>query len=201
MSVDPEIENYLAETAEIATLLDRGQIARVLQILRDLKEGDGRLFCLGVGGSAANASHAVCDFRKLAGIEAYTPSDNAAELTARTNDDGWGSTYAEWLAGSRLRPSDVVMVLSVGGGSIDPVISVNIVRALDYAKGVGARIIGIVGRREGHAAAVADACIVVPTVNPARITPHAEVFQIVMLHLLVMHSGLRQAMPKWEGAM
>ena len=163
-----------------------------------LRDRGGRLFVLGVGGSAANASHAVNDFRKLAGIEAYTPVDNVSELTARTNDEGWDTVFATWLEGSRLRRDDLILVLSVGGGSAERHISANIVKALVYAKGVGAQILGVVGRDGGFTATVADECIIVPTVNLDRVTPHTEAFQAVIWHLLVSHPMVKTADTKWE---
>jgi D-sedoheptulose 7-phosphate isomerase len=158
----------------------------------------GRLFILGVGGSAANASHAVNDFRKLAGMESYAPTDNVSELTARTNDDGWPSVFAEWLKGSRLNEKDAVLVLSVGGGSVEKNVSPNLVSALQLARGRGSAILGIVGRDGGYTAQVADVAIVIPTVNPANITPHTEAFQTVVWHLWISHPTLKVAETKWE---
>jgi D-sedoheptulose 7-phosphate isomerase len=189
---------YLAEAARILAELDAAAIEGVAERLARLRERGGRLFCLGVGGSAANASHAVNDFRKLAGIEAYTPTDNVAELTARVNDDGWESAFAEWLRGSRLCARDMVLVLSVGGGDLERGISANLVRALEHARGVGATIAGIVGRDGGFTARVADACILIPTVNPQAVTPHTEAFQAVICHLLVSHPALKLSEGKWE---
>ena len=163
-----------------------------------LRDRGGRLFVLGVGGSAANASHAVNDFRKLAGIEAYTPVDNVSELTARTNDEGWDTVFAAWLERSRLRRDDMILVLSVGGGSAEHNISPNIVKALVYAKEVGAQILGIVGRDGGFTATVADECVIVPTVNPDSVTPHTEAFQSVIWHLLVSHPMVKAFDAKWE---
>jgi len=163
-----------------------------------VRERGGRLFILGVGGSAANASHAVNDFRKIAGIEAYAPTDNVAELTARTNDEGWASVFAEWLRGSRLQARDCLFILSVGGGNLEKNVSPNLVAALQLAKEVGARVIGIVGKDGGHTAKVADACVIVPTVNPGSITPHSEAFQAVVWHLFVSHPSLKAAQTKWE---
>src|SRR5438132_3228894 len=163
-----------------------------------LRARHGRLFFLGVGGSAGNASHAVNDFRKIAGIEAYTPTDNVSELTARVNDDGWASVFARWLEVSRLGSRDMVFVLSVGGGDLERNVSPNLVRALEYAKKVGAKVCGIVGRTGGYTAQVADACVIVPTVNPQTVTPHAEAFQAVVWHLLVSHPALRTGAMKWE---
>jgi D-sedoheptulose 7-phosphate isomerase len=167
-------------------------------LLAELRARQGRLFLLGVGGSAANCSHAVNDFRKIAGIEAYTPVDNVSELTARTNDEGWETVFANWLKGSRLAARDMICVFSVGGGSLQPSISPNLVRALQLAREVGATIIGIVGRDGGYTAQVADACVIVPTVNAATVTPHAEAFQSVVWHLLVSHPALKAAETKWE---
>jgi D-sedoheptulose 7-phosphate isomerase len=192
------VEGHLRETAEVVSKLDVGQVEALVRQLADLKSRGGRLFLLGVGGSAGNCSHAVNDFRKLAGIESYAPTDNVSELTARTNDEGWETVFAAWLAGSRLRKEDAVFVLSVGGGSLEKNISPNLVRALEYAKRVGARVLGIVGRDGGYTARVADACVIIPTVNPESITPHTEAFQAVVWHLLVSHPDLKEAPTKWE---
>jgi D-sedoheptulose 7-phosphate isomerase len=170
----------------------------VAQALAGVRQRGGRLFFVGVGGSAANCSHAVNDFRKLAGFEAYTPADNVSELTARTNDEGWETVFVSWLRGSRLQPGDGVFVFSVGGGSLEKQISPNIVRALDYARETGATIVGVVGRDGGYTAQVADACVMVPTVNPDTVTPHVEAFQAVVWHLLVTHPLLKTAPGKWE---
>jgi D-sedoheptulose 7-phosphate isomerase len=167
-------------------------------LLAEVRASGGRLFILGVGGSAANASHAVNDFRKIAGLEAYAPTDNASELTARTNDDGWATVFEAWLRGSRLRADDAVLVFSVGGGNLERNVSPNLVFALHYTKSVGARILGIVGRDGGYTAQVADVCVIIPTVNPMHITPHAEAFQAVVWHLLVSHPDLKHAETKWE---
>jgi len=189
---------HLDETARIAAILDAGVLDRMAERLAALRARGGRLFILGVGGSAANASHAACDFRKLAGIEAYAPTDNVAELTARTNDEGWDTVFRAWLAGSRLRRDDVVFVLSVGGGSAEKNISRNLVAAVTYAKEIGAPVLGVVGRDGGFTATVADECLVIPTVNPDRVTPHTEAFQAVAWHLLVSHPLLQIGAPKWE---
>jgi D-sedoheptulose 7-phosphate isomerase len=167
-------------------------------LLAEVRESGGRLFILGVGGSAANASHAVNDFRKIVGLEAYAPTDNVSELTARTNDEGWATVFEAWLRGSRLRAADAVLVFSVGGGNLEKNVSPNLVAALGYAKSVGARILGIVGRDGGFTAQVADVCIIIPTVNPTHTTPHSEAFQAVVWHLLVSHPDLKQAETKWE---
>jgi D-sedoheptulose 7-phosphate isomerase len=192
------IRQYLAEAARIAEQLDCEAIERVAALLAATRARGGRLFILGVGGSAANASHAVNDFRKIAGIEAYAPTDNVSELTARTNDEGWASVFEAWLRTSRLRPEDAVLVFSVGGGSQEHNVSPNLVAALKYARSAGAAVAGIVGRDGGYTARVADACVIVPVVNPAHTTPHTEAFQAVIWHLLVSHPLLKQAETKWE---
>jgi D-sedoheptulose 7-phosphate isomerase len=189
---------HLEEVRQIVGLLDQSAIERMAALLADLRRGGGRLFLLGVGGSAANCSHAVNDFRKITGIEAYAPTDNVSELTARTNDDGWASVFVNWLRVSRLKAGDMVFVLSVGGGNLAKQVSPNLVSALEYAKQVGARIIGIVGRDGGFTATVADACVIIPTVNPETVTPHAEAFQAVVWHLLVSHPSLKAYETKWE---
>jgi D-sedoheptulose 7-phosphate isomerase len=191
-------QRHLDETARIIDALDTGAIERMAEMLAALRERGGRLFFLGVGGSAANCSHAVNDFRKIAGIEAYTPVDNVSELTARTNDEGWESVFVEWLKGSRLRKDDMLFVLSVGGGNLEKNVSPNLVKALQYAKQVGASIIGVVGRDGGYTGRVADACVIVPTVNPDNVTPHSEAFQPVVWHLLVSHPAVKVAQTKWE---
>ena len=189
---------HLDEAAEILARLDASSIERMAEVLATTRDRGGRLFFLGVGGSAGNCSHAVNDFRKLAGFEAYAPTDNVSELTARTNDEGWETTFEAWLKGSRLRKDDAVCILSVGGGSLEKNISANLVRALQHAHQVGAAIVGIVGRDGGYTAQVADACVIVPTVNPETVTPHAEAFQAVVWHLLVSHPRLKAASTKWE---
>jgi D-sedoheptulose 7-phosphate isomerase len=189
---------HLNEAAQIISKLDGATIERVAELLAATRDRGGRLFFLGVGGSAGNCSHAVNDFRKLAGFEAYAPTDNVSELTARTNDEGWDTIFAAWLKGSRLRPEDAVMVFSVGGGSLEKSISPNLVKAVRYAKDVGATVVGIVGRDGGYTATVADACVIVPTVNPNTVTPHTEAFQAVVWHLLVSHPLLKTSDTKWE---
>ncbi|MDQ3071091.1 MAG: SIS domain-containing protein [Acidobacteriota bacterium] len=189
---------HLDDAARIIAALDCDAIERMAARLRDVRDRGGRLFFLGVGGSAGNASHAVNDFRKLAGFEAYAPTDNVSELTARANDEGWETIFAAWLRGSRLRPEDGVVVFSVGGGSLDRNVSPNLVRALEYAREVGATITGIVGRDGGFTAKVADACVIVPTANADTITPHSEAFQAVVWHLLVSHPLLKLNATKWE---
>jgi len=190
--------HYLNETARIAAALDAETIEHLARTLAAIRARSGRLFILGVGGGAGHASHAVNDFRKLAGFEAYAPTDNVPELTARTNDEGWDSVFEAWLRGSRLRAEDGVLVFSVGGGDLERHISANLVKALQYAKSVGATITGIVGRDGGFTATVADACVIVPDVNPAAVTPHTEAFQAVVWHLLVSHPMLQVASAKWE---
>jgi D-sedoheptulose 7-phosphate isomerase len=190
--------DFLAEAAEIIGKIDVSSIEKAAQLLAGVRAEGGRLFVLGVGGSAANASHAVNDFRKIAGIEAYAPTDNVSELTARTNDEGWSTIFDSWLRTSRLRPSDLLLIFSVGGGNFERNVSPNLVAALKYAKSVGAKIIGIVGRNGGYTATVADACVLIPTVNPAHVTPHTEAFQAVVWHLLVSHPAVKLQDTKWE---
>lgn len=192
------VQQYLDEAGQIVEQLDRQAIEKVVALLAGTRAAGGRLFILGVGGSAANASHAVNDFRKIAGFEAYAPTDNVSELTARTNDEGWATVFESWLRGSRLRAGDLLLVLSVGGGNLEAGISPNLVAALDYARSVGASVVGIVGRDGGYTARVADACVMVPTVNPAHVTPHTESFQAVVWHLLVSHPSLKVNETKWE---
>jgi D-sedoheptulose 7-phosphate isomerase len=184
----------------VIDLLDIAVIENLVKLLAKTREDGGRLFVLGVGGGAANASHAVNDFRKLAGMEAYAPTDNVSELTARVNDDGWETVFVEWLRGSRLRREDMLFIFSVGGGSLEKNISANLVRALQYAKEIGTRIGGVVGRDGGYTAQVADVCVVVPNVNAEMVTPLAEAFQAVVWHLIVSHPGLKVQEGKWESA-
>lgn len=191
-------EQHLREAAEIIARLDGAAIERLAVALRELRDRGGRLFFLGVGGSAANCSHAVNDFRKICGIESYAPTDNVAELTARTNDEGWPTVFREWLRVSRLRSEDLVFVFSVGGGDAARNVSPNLVTALDYAREVGASVAGIVGRDGGYTARVADICVIVPTVNTNNVTPHTEAFQAVVWHLLVSHPLLKVSQTKWE---
>jgi D-sedoheptulose 7-phosphate isomerase len=198
MPADAFVARYLAESAEILSKLDSERIEALVDELVAVRERGGRLFCIGSGGGAAHASHAVGDFRKLARIEAYAPTDNAAELTARVNDDGWASSYAEWLRGSRLRPGDLLLVFSVGGGDAERAISVNLVRAIELAESVGARIVGIVGRDGGYTARSAHVCVVVPMVNADAVTPHTEGMQSLLAHLLVTHPRVAAATAKWE---
>lgn len=189
---------YLSNIARVCELINHEDIEKVVKTLQFIEPDRGRLFILGVGGSAANASHAVNDFRKLTGIEAFCPTDNVAELTARINDDGWESSYVNWLKGSKLNDRDVVLVLSVGGGDAERNVSVNLVKALEYAKEMGSSICGIVGRSGGYTAKVADACVLVPTINPDSVTPLTESFQSIILHLLVSHPKLQINKGKWE---
>ncbi len=191
-------DQYLDEVLDITRQLDRTVIEKAATILADVRAQGGRLFILGVGGSAANASHAVNDFRKIVGIEAYAPTDNVSELTARTNDEGWATVFATWLRTSRLSAKDALLVFSVGGGNVEKNVSPNLVAALDEAKAIGARIVGIVGRDGGYTAQTADACVIIPTVNATHTTPHAEAFQAVVWHLLVSHPALKAHETKWE---
>lgn len=192
------VDQYIGEAVTILGAVDRGQIEAIILKMLAIRERGGRLFFLGVGGSAANCTHAVNDFRKLAGMEVYSPVDNVAELTARTNDEGWSTVFVEWLRGSRLNDKDGVFVLSVGGGNKEKNVSANIVHALEYAAQQQATILGIVGRDGGYTAQVADACVIIPTVNPSTITPHAEGFQGVIWHLIVSDPRMLQKSNKWE---
>lgn len=189
---------YLREVTEIAQKLDSRQIEGMIQILLDTRRNEGRLFILGVGGSAGNATHAVNDFRKIANIESYTPTDNVSELTARVNDDGWDTSFSRWLAGSHLRQNDTVMVFSVGGGNREKNISMNIVKALELAKEVGSKVIGVVGRDGGYTSQIGDAVVVIPTVSSDTVTPHAEAFQGVIWHLIVSDPRIKANEMKWE---
>jgi D-sedoheptulose 7-phosphate isomerase len=191
--------SHLQEVKAIIDRLDVEVIERMAKLLAQTRENRGRLFFLGVGGSAGNCSHAVNDFRKIVGIEAYTPTDNVSELTARTNDEGWETVFIEWLKVSQLGPKDLIFVFSVGGGNLEKNVSPNLVRALQYAKDVSATILGVVGRDGGYTAKVGDAVCVIPTVNPEAVTPHSEAFQAVVWHLLVSHPSLKARQTKWEG--
>jgi D-sedoheptulose 7-phosphate isomerase len=193
-------QQHLNEAVEILNKMDVGVIEKMADLLADIKRADGRIFFLGVGGSAGNCSHAVNDFRKIVGIESYAPTDNVSELTARTNDEGWATIFVEWLKISKLNSKDAVFVFSVGGGNLEKNISPNLVAAAQYAKSVGAKVLGVVGRDGGFTAQVADACVIVPTVNPDTITPHSEAFQAVVWHLLVSHPKLKVNQTKWESA-
>jgi D-sedoheptulose 7-phosphate isomerase len=193
-------EQHMRESVEIIQKMDLAPIEKMADVLAKVKADGGRLFFLGVGGSAGNCSHAVNDFRKIVGIESYAPTDNVSELTARTNDDGWASIFVEWLKVSKLLSKDALCIFSVGGGNVEKNISPNLVTALQYAKTVGSKVIGVVGRDGGYTAQVADACVIVPTVNPDNVTPHSEAFQAVVWHLLVSHPKLKANQTKWESA-
>lgn len=192
------IDMYMKEVVEISEKIDKKAVRKAVDILLELRKKGGRLFILGVGGGAGNAAHAVNDFRKIAGIESYAPTDNVSELTARVNDDGWDSAFVNWLKGSRVSGSDGIMVFSVGGGNAEKKISNNLVEALKYAKEKGSKIIGIVGRDGGYTAKVADAAILIPTVDPETVTPHTEAFQAVVWHMLVSHPQIKANEMKWE---
>lgn len=192
------IKTYLAEVKEIVDKIDHASINKMIGVLKSVRDDGGRLFIIGIGGGAGHASHAVNDFRKLTGIETYTPVDNVAELTARANDDGFHTIFSNWLLGSKLSTKDAVMVFSVGGGHVEKNISANIVEALKLAKSVGAKVVGVVGRDGGYTAEVADACVIVPNVNPSNVTPHTESFQAVIWHLIVSHPKFKTQEGKWE---
>ncbi len=198
MTVSAFTHLFLEESAQLIRALDAAVIDKVAAGLAAVRDKGGRLFILGVGGSAGHASHAVNDFRKLCAFESYTPTDNVSELTARVNDEGWDTSFSEWLKISRLGPSDAVLIFSVGGGSKEKNVSMNLVRALEHARAVGSRVFGIVGKDGGYTAEVADACVVVPTISPDRITPHTEGLCAVIWHLLVSHPDLKRAPTKWE---
>ncbi len=191
-------KQHLREASQIISQIDTDAVEKIATLLAKVREQQGRLFFLGVGGSAGNCSHAVNDFRKIVGIESYAPTDNVSELTARTNDEGWDTVFVEWLRTSRLGDKDAVFVFSVGGGNLEKNVSPNLVRALQFAREVGAGITGVVGRDGGFTATVADVCVIVPTVNPETITPHSEAFQAVIWHLLVSHPVLKAHDTKWE---
>jgi D-sedoheptulose 7-phosphate isomerase len=198
MNINDYTKSYYEEVTAVARGIDQAAVDRMIDLLVDARARGGRLFILGVGGGAGHAGHAVNDFRKICGMEAYAPTDNVSELTARVNDDGWSTVFANWLRGSCIRDTDVVMVFSVGGGNVEKNISANIVEALKLAKSVGARVVGVVGRDGGYTRQVADACVVVPTVNPATVTPHTEAFQAVVWHGMVSHPKLVANEMKWE---
>ena len=191
-------DTYLQETVAIVDRLDRDAVERIARGLAAVRDGGGRLFILGVGGSAAHASHAANDFRKLCGLESYAPTDNVSELTARVNDDGWETAFSEWLRGSRVSENDAVLVFSVGGGDAERNVSVSLVRAVDVAREAGARVYGVVGRDGGYTVQVADACVLIPTENAERVTPHTEGLCAVVWHLLVSHPSLQVSAAKWE---
>ena len=192
------IDQYLEECSQVVRALDKTAILKMVGVLKKCREEGGRVFALGVGGSAANASHMVNDLRKITLIEAYAPTDNVSELTARTNDEGWASCFAAWLAGSRLNAKDVLFILSVGGGNLEQNVSPNLVEALKYGVTVGSKVVGIVGRDGGYTAQCADACVIIPTVNPTHVTPHTEAFHAVVWHLIVSHPELKAVATKWE---
>ena len=192
------VDDYLRDVTSITELLDLAVIEKMVDTLISIRDKKGRLFFMGVGGGAGNAGHAVNDFRKIAGIESYSPTDNVSELTARINDNGWENSFAEWLKSSNLNSKDGVFVFSVGGGNREKNVSVNLVKALEYARKVRAMVLGIVGRDGGYTAKIAYACLIIPTVNPSTVTPHTEAFQSVIWHLLVSHPRLRTAEMKWE---
>jgi D-sedoheptulose 7-phosphate isomerase len=191
-------KQFLAEVQQVTAQLDEAAIEKCADELAKIRERGGRLFILGVGGSAGNAGHAVNDFRKICGFEAYAPTDNVSELTARTNDEGWATVFSEWLKGSRINAKDGLLIFSVGGGSLEKNVSPNLVSAIQLAKSVGASVIGIVGRDGGYTAKEATACVIVPTVNATHVTPHSEAFQGIVWHLLVSHPKLKVAQTKWE---
>ncbi len=193
-------ESHLKEAVEIINQIDIDSIEKVVNLLQTVKATGGRIFFLGVGGSAGNCSHAVNDFRKIVEIESYAPTDNVSELTARTNDEGWSTVFESWLKISKLNSKDLIFIFSVGGGSLEKNISPNLVLALQYAKEVGSKITGVVGRDGGYTAQVADACVIIPTVNPENITPHTEAFQAVVWHLIVSHPKLKVNQTKWESS-
>ncbi len=192
------INQYFSEAKKIIEMIDKDQIVKMVSIINETRSNNGRLFILGVGGGAGHASHAVNDFRKICGIESYTPTDNVSELTARVNDDGWETAYVNWLKISNLNQNDMLLVFSVGGGNLEKNISVNILKSLEFANQVGAKICGVVGRDGGYTAQVADACVVIPLINPETVTPHTEAFQAVIWHLLVSHPDLQKFEMKWE---
>lgn len=191
---------HMKEAVEIIQKMDVSAIEKMADLLATVKADGGRIFFLGVGGSAGNCSHAVNDFRKIVGIESYAPTDNVSELTARTNDEGWATVFVEWLKISKLQPKDALFIFSVGGGNLEKNISPNLVEAIKLAKSVGAKVTGVVGRDGGYTAQAANACVIVPTVNPETITPHSEAFQAVVWHLLVSHPKLKANQTKWESA-
>jgi len=192
------INQYFSEAKKIIEMIDKDQIVKMVSIINETRSNNGRLFILGVGGGAGHASHAVNDFRKICGIESYTPTDNVSELTARVNDDGWETAYVNWLKISNLNQNDMLLVFSVGGGNLEKNVSVNILKSLEFANQVGAKICGVVGRDGGYTAQVADACVIVPLINPETVTPHTESFQAVIWHLLVSHPDLQRYEMKWE---
>ena len=198
MTDEEYISSFLSDAVTIIKRIDREQIVKMIRILQDIRENNGRLFILGVGGGAGHASHAVNDFRKIVGIEAYAPTDNVSELTARINDDGWETVFENWLKGSRLAENDGIFIFSVGGGNEEKNVSVTLVNALQYAKKVGSKVIGVVGRDGGYTGKVADACVIIPTIDTKTITPQTEAFQAVIWHLIVSSPGMQKYGMKWE---
>jgi D-sedoheptulose 7-phosphate isomerase len=198
MTSQDYVDKYLSEVTAITKLIDKAAVRNMIDIILEVRRNNGRLFMLGVGGGAGNASHAVNDFRKIAGIESYTPTDNVSELTARVNDDGWDSAFVDWLRGSRLNSNDCIFVFSVGGGNVEKNISNNLVRSLKYAREIGSKIIGIVGRDGGYTAEVADAVVIIPVVNSETVTPHTEGFQALIWHMIVSHPLIKANEMKWE---
>ena len=192
------IKKYISTSKDILDALDKDEISKMISILKETREKEGRLFILGVGGGAGHASHAVNDFRKICGIESYTPADNVSELTARVNDDGWDTSYVNWLIGSNIKSKDTLLVFSVGGGNLEKNVSVNIVKSLQHAQEIGSKICGIVGRDGGYTAKISNACVVVPPLDEENITPHTEAFQAIIWHLLVSHPKLKLNQTKWE---
>jgi D-sedoheptulose 7-phosphate isomerase len=190
-------QTHLEETIQITQRLDSDKIEEMIDLFVEIKNNNGRLFILGVGGSAANASHAVNDFRKLAGIEAYAPTDNVAELTARTNDEGWQTVFSSWLKVSKIKKNDCVLILSVGGGDRERNVSANLIEAIDHAKSVDARVVGIIGRDGGYTGKNSDICLIIPTISTDSVTPHAESFQTIIWHLMVSHPKLKINATKW----
>ena len=198
MKDEDYISAFLEDASTIIKKIDHTQVRKMMQILQDIRKNNGRLFILGVGGGAGHASHAVNDFRKIAGIESYAPTDNVSELTARVNDDGWETVFESWLKGSRLTTKDCIFVFSVGGGNAEKNVSVNLVNALRFAKETGAKVIGVVGRDGGYTAKVADACVIIPTINEKTVTPQTEAFQAVIWHLMVSSPAMQKFDMKWE---
>ncbi len=192
------VDLYMREVVEITNKIDKKQIDKMINILSDVADKNGRIFFIGVGGGAGNATHAVNDFRKIANIESYAPTDNVSELTARINDDGWESAYTKWLQVSNLNNKDVLFIFSVGGGNIEKNVSANIVESIKLAEKKQARVIGVVGRDGGYTGEISDACVIIPTVNPETVTPHTEAFQAVIWHLIVSHPDLKKNEMKWE---
>ena len=191
------INDHLEETADIANKIDRSQVQEVINCIKKIKDKNGRIFFLGAGGSAGNASHAVNDFRKLCNIESYAPTDNVSELSARVNDEGWETVFSEWLKVSKLRENDLLFIFSVGGGNKEKSVSVNLIHAIDYAKNIGSKVVGIVGRDGGYTYKNSNACVLIPNINNKSVTPHAEAFQAVVWHLIISHPDIKVNQTKW----